>query len=397
MTRLRLAVKVRFVLSNKEQLMSTNDKAQTIKIDIRSLGYGVPPVTSKLGVNIRPDYFGKLDYRFLFENAYDAILLADRRGTVLEANARATAFFQYTDTGLSGVPLSVLVAGVTVPLLEEILAAISDSRYMRIQAFAVRKGGSFIAVEIVAMGNGLGAPEPVCYLIRDIQSRWQAEQKLLSAYHAMDNTDSGIGIVDMEGMVVYANRMMLQLLAEGDESAVLGHPLKTWFDVDSVITPMFTNIRQQMRWLGEQRLLVNEQSRWLQVAAVPDINDDDELRGMVLSLRDTVEQRRAEIAESQVERNRVMMESLAGVCHSLGQPATVLLTSIEILKMGGVKDEQSRQDIINLCYEAVIQLRELLQKMNAKRLYASEPYLPGQEDSKGMLRIDEERMPSRRV
>lgn len=107
----------------------------------------------------------------------------------------------------------------------------------------------------------------------------------------MDNTDSGIGIVDMEGMVVYANRMMLQLLAEGDESAVLGHPLKTWFDVDSVITPMFTNIRQQMRWLGEQRLLVNEQSRWLQVAAVPDINDDDELRGMVLSLRDTVERR----------------------------------------------------------------------------------------------------------
>lgn len=157
MTRLRLAVKVRFVLSNKEQLMSTNDKAQTIKIDIRSLGYGVPPVTSKLGVNIRPDYFGKLDYRFLFENAYDAILLADRRGTVLEANARATAFFQYTDTGLSGVPLSVLVAGVTVPLLEEILAAISDSRYMRIQAFAVRKGGSFIAVEIVAMGKWVGS------------------------------------------------------------------------------------------------------------------------------------------------------------------------------------------------------------------------------------------------
>ncbi|MDX9866477.1 MAG: PAS domain S-box protein [Kiritimatiellia bacterium] len=379
--------------------MSTNDKSQTIKIDIRSLGYGRSTVADRSGVEVQADYFGKLDYRFLFESAYDAILLADRHGIVLEANARATSFFQYgeRERGLSGVPLGTLVAGVTSSLLEEILAVISESRYMRIQAFAVRRDGSLSAVEIVAMGNGLRVPEPVCYLIRDIQSRWQAEQRLLSVYHAMDNTDSGIGIADMEGKVVYANRMMVHLLAGGEETEVFGGHLSAWFDHKAVIVPMLANVRQRKSWIGEQRLLVNEQARWLQIAAVPDINDDDELRGMVISLRDTAERRRAEIAESQVERNRVMMESLAGVCHSLGQPATVLLTSIEILKMGGVKDEKSRQDMINLCYDAVIQLRDLLQKMNAKRLYAAEPYLPGQGDTKGMLRIEEERMPSRRV
>jgi len=377
--------------------MKTNDKAQTIKIDIRSLGYGRTPVADVRGTVVQPDYFGTLDYRFLFENAYDAILLADRYGKVLAANARAVSFFGYGDDGLAGLPLRALVAGVTESLLGEVLAVISESRYMRIQAFAVRRDESFTAVEIVAMGNGVNAPEPVCYLIRDIQSRWNAEQTLLSAYHAMDNTDSGIGIADMNGKVVYANRTMTRLLAGGDEAEVLGRHLDTWFDRKAVIAPMLENIRQRTGWTGEQRLLANEHSGWLQVSAVPDINDDDELRGIVLSLRDTAERRRAEIAEYQVERNRVMMESLAGVCHALGQPATVLLTSIEILKLGGVRDEQARQEMIELCYGAVIQLRDLLQKMNAKRLYVAEPYLPGQADSKGILRLEEERMPARRV
>lgn len=377
--------------------MGTNDKSQTIKIDIRSLGYGRSPVADKRGAAVQPDYFGTLDYRFLFENAYDAILLADRAGNVLAANARALSFFGYGDAGLKGLPLQALVAGMTDPLLGEIFSVISESRYMRIQAFAVRKDESFIAVEIVAMGNGVNAPEPVCYLIRDIQSRWHAEQKLLSAHHAMDNTDSGIGIVGMDGKVAYSNLAMTRLLAGGDEAAVVGQYLDTWFDRETVIEPMLENIRQRKMWMGEQRLLANEQTGWLMVSAVPDINDDDELRGMVLSLRDTAERRRAEIAESQVERNRVMMESLAGVCHALGQPATVLLTSIEILKMGGVKDDRARQEMIDLSYGAVIQLRDLLQKMNAKRLYAAEPYLAGQNDSKDILKLEEEHTPVRHV
>jgi len=67
----------------------------------------------------------------------------------------------------------------------------------------------------------------------------------------------------------------------------------------------------------------------------------------------------------------VMVESLAEACHALGQPATVLLSSIEILKLEADKDEEMRREMIDLCYGAVIQLRGLLQQMNAKRMYAA--------------------------
>ena len=373
---------------NSETTNSDNDKSRTIKIDIRSLGYGRTPVSVGQEGAVEKNYFDALDYRFLFEQAYDAIMLADSSGRVLAANARAMRFFGYEAAGLSGCNIRTLVAGVTDKLLSDIQTVIAEGRYMRIQAFAVRQDESFTPVEIIVMGNRVRAPEQICFLVRDIQSRWRAEQKLLSSYHAMDNTDAGIGIVGLDGKVTYANRTMVALLARGDETAVLEQPLSVWFDNKSVIEPLFANIRKRLAWSGEQQMISDAKTTWLMISAVPDINEDQELRGMVLSVRDTADRRRAEIAEYQVERNRIMMESLAGVCHSLGQPATVLLTSIEIMKLEGVKDPEIHKEMINLCYDAVIQLRELLQKMNNKQMYVSEPYLPSQGDSKGMLNLD---------
>ena len=368
---------------------SDNDKSRTIKIDIRSLGYGRTPTSGGREGAVEANYFDALDYRFLFEQAYDAIMLADSAGRVLAANARAMRFFGYEEGGMSGCNLCNLVAGVTDRLLSDIQGVIAEGRYMRIQAFAVRRDESFAPVEVIVMGNRVRAPEQVCYLVRDIQSRWRAEQKLLSSYHAMDNTDSGIGIADLEGKIIYANRTMVSLLAGGDETAVLGQKLNVWFDGKSVIEPMLANIEKRLAWSGEQRMLSDAKTTWLMISAVPDINEDQELRGMVLSMSDTADRRRAEIAEYQVLRNRVMMESLAGVCHALGQPATVLLTSIEIMKLEGIKDGQTFKEMVDLCYDAVIQLRDLLQKMSAKQMYATEPYLPDQAGSKGMLSLDE--------
>ncbi|MDD3545857.1 MAG: PAS domain S-box protein [Kiritimatiellae bacterium] len=344
--------------------MKTNEKSQTIKIDIRSLGYGRVPGKARDEAGSKKDYFDALDYRFLFEHAYDAILLADSGGRILDANSRATRFFGYVEEGLAGMPLQSLVAGVNEKLLADIREVITEGRYMRIQAFAVRKDETFTAVEIVAMSNSPKGREPVCYLIRDIQTRWQAEQKLLSAYHAMDNTDSGIGIVNMNGAVLYSNRMMTRLLAGGDEQEVVGQILDTWFDRKTVIAPMFEKIGQGEAWSGEQRVLNQGEEGWLMISAVPDINEEEELCGMVISIRDTAERRRAEMAEKQAERTKALMDNMAAASHALGQPATVLLSSLEILKLDNGADENMRREMIDLCYGAVIQLREQLNRMN---------------------------------
>ena len=94
--------------------------------------------------------------------------------------------------------------------------------------------------------------------------------------------------------------------------------------------------------------------------------------------------RRLAIAEMQVERSKVVMESLAGFCHALGQPATVLLSSIELLKMDGV-DEETKKQVVDMCHEAVLEIKSLLAEMKTQREYVAEAYLAGKAEAGNMI------------
>ncbi len=103
-------------------------------------------------------------------------------------------------------------------------------------------------------------------------------------------------------------------------------------------------------------------------------NDDAELR-----LR---------VAEVQAERAKVVMDSLAGFCHALGQPATVMLSSIELLKMGGI-DEATKRQVIDMCYDAVMEIKALLAEMKQRREYVAEAYLAGNDAAGNMISLPE--------
>ena len=98
--------------------------------------------------------------------------------------------------------------------------------------------------------------------------------------------------------------------------------------------------------------------------------------------------RRLAIAEMQAERSKVVMESLAGFCHALGQPATVLLSSIELLKMEGV-DEETKRQVVDMCHDAVLEIKSLLAEMKTQREYVAEAYLTGNAEAGNMISLPE--------
>jgi len=362
-------------------------KSQTIKIDIRPLLPVVKPAVKSKGKfweKVTPDYFDSVDFRFLFEHAYDAILMTDLEGFILATNTRAENFFGYSRDDFPGMDIRSLIPGVNDEFFGQIKAGIAKGGFIRIQAFALHKDNEdYSAVEIVPLGNREEHASYICFLIRDIQSRYIAEENLHSTYLAMDNTDSGIGIINLDGQFTYANRKMAELLGGGDINVVVNHKLETWFDPKTVVNPIKAHVVKGDEWFGEQCVLGSERSGWFYISAVPNESRDGEVIGAVLSIRDMADERRADIAEYQIERNRIMIESLAGVCHAIGQPATVLLTSLEILKMNGLNDRKSVEQMLEMSYDAAIQIRDLLYKMNAKRLYAAEPYIASVHETDG--------------
>lgn len=91
-------------------------------------------------------------------------------------------------------------------------------------------------------------------------------------------------------------------------------------------------------------------------------------------IRDITDRMRAEEAERTVERNKVMMESIGSVCHHLGQPCTVILSSLDLLRNLGDADDGERQELISLSLSAAEQISELLRELNDLRTYKSESY-----------------------
>ena len=102
--------------------------------------------------------------------------------------------------------------------------------------------------------------------------------------------------------------------------------------------------------------------------------DAEEIESNVAPSSTTVD--RLKMAQVQVERAKVLMESLAGFCHSLGQPATVILNSMELLRLPDT-DAETRRQVIDICYDAALEIRSLLAEMKRKREYVSEAYLAG--------------------
>ena len=97
---------------------------------------------------------------------------------------------------------------------------------------------------------------------------------------------------------------------------------------------------------------------------------------------------RLKIAEAQAERAKVVIESLAGFCHALGQPATVLMSSMELLKMEGL-DDATKHQVVDMCYDAAVEIKSLLSEMKQRREYVAEAYLAGNDSAGSMISLPE--------
>jgi signal transduction histidine kinase len=120
----------------------------------------------------------------------------------------------------------------------------------------------------------------------------------------------------------------------------------------------------------------------VQVSAAGNRNADHDLVGMVLSFLDISDRRRAEEAETHAERQRVMVESIGTACHHLGQPATVILTSLELLlRQPAHGGPLSTAELLNSSMEAAESLRTMLHRLNDISEYRTDTYIEGKPDA----------------
>lgn len=315
-------------------------------------------------------------FQQLFLHSYDATLVTDLSGQILEANQRAKEFLLRSREDLCRMRIIDCISGADDSLVGNLCEMLAAERYARIYAWCQRSDGSFFPVEIAVHCIAVETLRHLCFFIRDITWRREAEGELRTVHTAIKNARTGIAVADLDGLVIYANPAMALLCQCAGDDELRTRPLAQLVREPANVEAILAAVREGRSWSGELTLQrLDGSGLEVQASATVNVDTEEQVIGMVLSFVDISDRRRAEQAERAVERNRVMMESLGSVCHHLGQPSTVLLSSIEMMIRLRERDPRALDELLQLSLSAAEGLRTTLRELNELRQYRSEPYL----------------------
>ena len=189
-------------------------------------------------------------------------------------------------------------------------------------------------------------------------------------------------------LVIYANGACSTYFTRADGLSLAGFPLSDWFPKPEWLTDMFTALFAGRVWYAPGTVRLEQPTRELEIRAIPDVIGitSTHLRAMIL-FSDINMLQSDRKARQMAERSRIMMESLGAVCHAIGQPTTVLLSTIEMLQMG-LFDKKGQEDAIAMCHGAVLEIRDLLRQLHDKRQYAIEQYRSAEAGAELILSLD---------
>lgn len=120
-------------------------------------------------------------YKTLLHCIYDAVLITDSTGAIIEVNARAEHILGYSAEDMKRMNITGIIAGADRSLLAALSENVSESRYTLLEAVCVRANETQFHSEIVVNEINIISPHNLCFFIRDITDRKEAEALLQEA------------------------------------------------------------------------------------------------------------------------------------------------------------------------------------------------------------------------
>lgn len=164
---------------------------------------------------------GATKYTELLHSIYDAVLITDTEGNIQEVNARSEHSFMWQADDLCQLNILDLISGADQELLALIRKNVGNKKFTVLEAVCVRATEQRFHAEIVV--NRLRGDEQsgLCFFIRDVSNRKQAEEELDKANDMLIEAERVQARIDTLSTLVHEINNPLQILtcmAELDEN-----------------------------------------------------------------------------------------------------------------------------------------------------------------------------------
>jgi two-component system, cell cycle sensor histidine kinase and response regulator CckA len=311
----------------------------------------------------------------LLQNAVDAILTIDARGTILTANPAVERLFGYTPEELLGEKVNLLMPSPYQEehdgYLERYLAT-GEKRIIGIgrEVWARRKDGTVFPIDLAVSEVMIAGERTFMGTIRDITQRKEAEEALRQerdfAHRLVETAHAIVLVLDLSGRIVRYNRYTEELTGYSLEE-VQGQP---WVDVflpereQAGIREVLASMAEGARVRGRVNAVVtrNGTERLIEWYATPMRGADDEVSGVLAVGLDVTERLQLEEQFRQAQKMEAIGRLAGSVAHDFNTVLASILGYSEVLleELGDAPIARSVRQIHRGAQRGAVLTRQLL-------------------------------------
>lgn len=159
-------------------------------------------------------------FRQFLAGMYDAVVITDPNGHIIEINPRAVEHFGYSQDEVVDRPISFLIPGLSPEVVGRIRHGLEQDRHMMIDANGLNKDNTKFACEVTVSIIDLMDPGDLVFTIRNVERRRRVRDMLRAKEAAFELSQTALFTCDSDGTFKQVNRSFLDMFGlENDDEA----------------------------------------------------------------------------------------------------------------------------------------------------------------------------------
>lgn len=211
-------------------------------------------------------------FRQFLAGMYDAVVITDPSGHIIEINPRAVEHFGHTQDEVLDRPISFLIPGLAPEIVQRIRKGLADDRHMMIDANGLKKDGSKFACEVTVSIIDLMDPDDLVFTCRNVERRRSVNNMLRAKESAFELSHAALFSCDAEGRFTHSNGAFHEMFGVSGEDEAKEHAFSEFMSDD----PLSENFR---------KALAGEETAVGIVAQSDDGADDEEVEIRLAPMR----------------------------------------------------------------------------------------------------------------
>lgn len=181
-------------------------------------------------------------FRQFLAGMYDAVVITDPNGHIIEINPRAEEHFGYTQDEVIDRPISFYIPGLAPEIVQRIRRGLDQDRHMVLDANGLNKDGSKFACEVTVSMIDLMDPGDLVFTVRNTERRRRINNIFRAKSNAFQIAQCALFTCDFEGNIRDCNTAFCEMFGLEDEEEARKHVFVDFMNDD----PLPENFRKAL-------------------------------------------------------------------------------------------------------------------------------------------------------